>query len=1035
MPFGDFPVYGTTHVRGYLLRAATAVFGMILGAAVISVSSGAQQTPPDPMVPPASAAIDPAAAPAAVPTVSQSPLQKYEGLPVREVRIQSHASVDPNLLAQLPQQSNQPLDRKKLRASVQKLFATKQFQDIQVEAEKDQRGQVTLVFIADENYFVNGVFVDGVPQHAPTATQLINATKLELGELFTQEKVNAALQNIKRLLVENGYYHGTATTTDKRNPTTQQVDVFFHVRAGSLARVGTVTFRGDAGFDQAQLPDITKLHPGDKVSAAHMRRALERLRKRYQRRDRLEAQVAVVERAYHEDTNTLDYVFGIDRGSKIDVRVEGAHLRKGLVKRYVPIYEENAVDDDLLNEGRRNIRDYFQTKGFFDVNVDFSQKQADPDERIVYYQIKKGERHKLVAVDFEGNHYFDRETLIERMEVQPSNYLLRHGRYSQSYLSRDTQNLEALYKANGFQQVKVKAEAQDDYKGEKGRLRGIVHIEEGPQTLVTKLSFVGNSSIPEEELRTLTNIKEGQPFSEASVASDRDAVLVEYLNRGFPDARFEASYQPASTDPPRMNVNYKITEGKRIFVDRVLVSGLDHTKDFIVQRELQIREGEPLSQRDMLETQRRLYDLGIFNTVNIAVENPDGDLTQKNILLNLEEAKRYTFKYGLGFEVQTGTGQGASLPQGRTGISPRVSFDVTRLNFRGRNQTLSLKTRFGRLQQRALVSFDAPRWWGRENLKFSLTGFYDSTRDVNTFTAERLEGSPQVEQVWSRATTLVYRFTYRRVKVDPNSLKIDPNLIPLLSRPVRVGIPSVTWIHDKRDDPVDAHHGSFTTFDSGVSDSIFGSEANFSRFLLQNSTYRRVLGKKYVLARLTRIGIEDPFSGANQTLNFIPLPERFFAGGGNSLRGFGFNQAGPRDLQTGYPVGGEALFVNQIELRTPPLPFPFVGDNLSAVLFHDMGNVYKTAKDMWPGLIRVSQKDTESCRNLAAVMPCDFNYTSHAIGAGLRYRTPIGPVRVDVGYNLNPAIFPIRVFDTSGKPPHVETVHRFNFVFSIGQAF
>lgn len=1013
------------------MRAATAVFGMILGATVFSVPLAAQQTPPDPVMPPASAAINPAAPPAAAPTTTQSPLSRYEGLPVREVRIQSHAPVNPNLVAQLPLQANQPLDRRKLRASVQKLFATRQFQDIQVEAEKDQRGEVTLVFIAEENYFVNGIFVDGVPQHAPTATQLINATKMELGELFTQDKLNEALQNIRRLLVDNGYYHGSATTTDKRNPTTQQIDIFFHLHAGRLAKVGNVTFRGDSGFDQAELPDITKLHAGDKVTAAHVRRALERLRKRYQRRDRLEAQVAVVDRTYHEDSNTLDYVFGIDRGPKIDVKVKGARLRKGLVKKYVPIYEENAVDDDLLNEGRRNIRDYFQTKGFFDVNVDFSQKQTDPDERLVYYEIKTGERHKVVEVDLQGNRYFDRETLIERMEVQPANYLLRHGRYSQSFLSRDVQNLEALYKANGFQQVNIKAEVQ----GDPGPMRVVLRIDEGPQTLVARLSFVGNNSIPEQDLRTLTNISEGQPFSEANVAGDRDAILTEYLNRGFPDARFETAYEAASTDPPRMNVFYKITEGKRIFVDRVLVSGLEHTRDFVVQRELQVREGDPLSQRDMLETQRRLYDLGIFNTVNIAVQNPDGDLAAKNVLLNLEEAKRYTFKYGLGFEVQTGTGQGASLPQGRTGISPRVSFDVTRLNFRGRNQTLSLKTRFGRLQQRALISFDAPRWFGRENLKFSLTGFYDSTRDVNTFTAERLEGSPQVEQVWSRATTLVYRFTYRRVKVDPNSLKIDPNLIPLLSRPVRVGIPSVTWIHDKRDDPVDAHHGSYTTFDTGVSDSIFGSEANFSRFLLQNSTYRRVLGKKYVLARLTRIGIEDPFSGANQNLNFIPLPERFFAGGGNSLRGFGFNQAGPRDLQTGYPIGGEALFVNQIELRTPPLPFPFVGENLSAVLFHDMGNVFKTAKDMWPGLFQVSQNDRQNCRNLTAALPCDFNYMSHAVGAGLRYRTPIGPVRVDVGYNLNPALFPIRVFDTSGKPPHVETVHRFNFVFSIGQAF
>jgi outer membrane protein insertion porin family len=1017
------------------LRVVRAVHIVVLAFMGMCVAAEAQEVPS--YSPPVSAAVKPDPAAAAAPSVA-TPLSRYEGLPVREVLIRSDAKVDPSLVSQLPAQANQPLDRKKIRASVQKLFATRQFQDIQVEAEKNQRGEVTLVFVAEENYFVNGIFVDGVPQHAPTATQLINATKMELGELYTQAKLDAAKQNMQRLLLDNGYYHSTVASSDKRDPDTQRVDLFFHIQPGALAKVGKVTFRGDSGFQQTELPGITKLHPGDKVSAAHVRRALERLRKRYQRRDRLEAQVAVVERIYHPDSNAIDYTFGIDRGPKIDVKVEGAHLRKGLVKKYVPIYEENAVDDDLLNEGRRNIRDYFQTKGFFDVKVDFGRKQVDPDERLVFYDVDKGEQHKLVQVAFEGNNYFDGETLLERMQVQPANYLLRHGRYSQSFLSRDVQNLEALYKANGFQQVKIKSEAQDDYMGEKGRMRAVVHIDEGQQTRVAKLAFEGNETIPEQELRTLINISEGQPFSDASVAGDREAVLTEYLNRGFPDARFNVVSKLASTDPPRMNVSYKITEGKRLFVDRVLVSGLDHTRDYIVQRELQVREGQPLSQRDMLDTQRRLYDLGIFNRVNIAVQNPEGDLAAKNVLLNVEEAKRYTFKYGLGFEVQTGTGQGANLPQPRTGISPRVSFDVTRLNFRGRDQTLSLKTRFGRLQQRALISFDAPRWWGRENLRFSLTGFYDSTRDVNTFTAERIEGSPQVQQVWSRAggnivTSMVYKFTYRRVKVDPNSLKIDPNLIPLLSRPVRVGMPGFTWIHDKRDDPVDAHRGSFSTFDAGVSDSIFGSEANFSRFLMQNATYRPAGKKKYVLARNTRIGIADPF-GANRILNFIPLPERFFAGGGNSLRGFAFNQAGPRDLQTGFPLGGEALFVNQIELRTPPLPFPFVDENLSAVLFHDMGNVFTTAKDMWPGLFKVGQDSKQNCQNLTANVPCDFNYMSHALGAGLRYRTPIGPVRVDFGYNLNPPIFPVRL-STAGHPAHVERVHPFTFVFSIGETF
>src|SRR4051794_6488169 len=226
-----------------------------------------QQSTSEAAIPPPAAAIKAdAAAPSAV-TPSSGALLRYEGLPVREVRIDTPSGMDAALVAQLPQKTNQPLDRKKIRASVEKLFASHRFNDIQVQAEKDQRGEVTLVFIADENFFVNGIFVDGVPQHAPTATQLINATKMELGELFTQAKLDAAKQNMLRLLVDNGYYHGTVTSADKRNPGTQQIDLFFHVQHGAIAKVGQVTFRGDSGFYQPQLPDITKLHTGDQVSA------------------------------------------------------------------------------------------------------------------------------------------------------------------------------------------------------------------------------------------------------------------------------------------------------------------------------------------------------------------------------------------------------------------------------------------------------------------------------------------------------------------------------------------------------------------------------------------------------------------------------------------------------------------------------------------------------------------------------------------------------------------------------------------------
>jgi outer membrane protein insertion porin family len=127
------------------------------------------------------------------------------------------------------------------------------------------------------------------------------------------------------------------------------------------------------------------------------------------------------------------------------------------------------------------------------------------------------------------------------------------------------------------------------------------------------------------------------------------------------------------------------------------------------------------------------------------------------------------------------------------------------------------------------------------------------------------------------------------------------------------------------------------------------------------------------------------------------------------------------------------MFVNNVEMRFPPVLLPFVQDNLSFVVFHDMGNVFESGQEMIHSLLRWAQPDRTSCESLDPSAQCSFNYLSHAVGAGVRYRTPIGPVRVDFGYNLNPPTFPVRQDAVRG--PHIETLRRFNFFFSIGQTF
>ena len=641
------------------------------------------------------------------------------------------------------------------------------------------------------------------------------------------------------------------------------------------------------------------------------------------------------------------------------------------------------------------------------------------------------------------------------MQVQPAGRLLSHGRFTSDLLDNDMRRIEAQYRDNGFGKIKVTSDVQDNYQGQENQLLVAIHIDEGPQTIVDSLHVTGNATVAEDQLPAL-NTGAGQPYSDTKIGEDREILLNYYFNRGFSGATFDATVKPVEGKPDRVDVTFTVHEGEQVFIDQVLLAGLNYTRPWVVERELQIKPKEPLSQLNMLQTQQQLYDLGIFSQVDTAVQNPEGTERNKTVLVNMQEAKRYTFSYGLGFEFQTGqpavgTNQ---TPQGGAGVSPRVSFSVTRLNFRGRNHTLTFKTNVGRLQQRALVSAEIPRWFNSPKWKLSITAFYDNTVDVTTFTSQRLEGSLQAQQNINKASTMIYSFTYRRVKATNLDQTISLDNIPLLSQPVRVGMPGFSYLRNTRDNDLETTKGTYTTIDAGVASGYFGSQADFSRVLFQNSTYHafgknRPAEKKLVFARSTRIGIENPYGNTvnlapfqslpdGSPLNVIPLAERFLSGGGNSHRGFGLNQAGPRDPTTGFPLGGSALFLNNLELRFPSPTLPFVGDNLRFAIFHDAGNVFTDGNNMVHGLLRWKQKDPQFCEvEEPSTSPnqCDYNYISHAIGVGVRYKTPIGPVRFDFGYNLNPPRFPS--VDTSGPTPVFvpQQVRHFNVFFSIGQTF
>src|SRR5262249_13992429 len=271
----------------------------------------------------------------------------------------------------------------------------------------------------------------------PSESQLVNASKLALGDLFSEDKVQAGIAGMQRALQEGGYFQATIQPFYEWDSRNQQVRVLFVVNRGKAARIGQILVTGSPGYSDDEIRKIVSLKTGDRVTAGQATRALQRLRKRMQKRDRLEAQVSLVQRVYHPQNNSLDYTFDINRGPLVTVKVEGAKLGRGTMKRLVPVFEENAVDDDLLNEGKRNIQDYFQAKGYFDVQVTYEQNEVSQDHREVIFRVDKMERHKVVGIVIRGNHYFPRDEIRERIEMQAAGGPLQHGLFSRSILARD----------------------------------------------------------------------------------------------------------------------------------------------------------------------------------------------------------------------------------------------------------------------------------------------------------------------------------------------------------------------------------------------------------------------------------------------------------------------------------------------------------------------------------------------------------------------------------------------------------------------
>ncbi|HZQ69612.1 MAG TPA: POTRA domain-containing protein [Terriglobales bacterium] len=956
-----------------------------------------------------------------------APATSYEGQPVSGVDLVGDPRLNLEQLRSLVEQkAGEPYSDTKVKASATALQGTGKFHNVEVNVSPQPTG-LLVKFVLHPAYYVGVIQFPEATKLFPY-TRLLQVVNMPDEQAFDKEQLPQSETALLNFFHDNGYFQAQVRSDVELDEKNQLANVTFHVDFGKRAKIGRVEIQGTTPEEAAKLLHAMRawrakltfstLKPGKDYTPERIKSGIGLLRKCLAGQHYLANQLQIDPPQYHAATNRADITFRVSVGPKVSVKVAGAKLSvipyvaSRREKKLIPIYSEGAIDRELVEEGRENLSTYFQSKGYFDVRVT-TAFQRTPTLISVVYEVDKGHRHKVEELNFTGNHHIGAEELARNVQIK-KHRLFSHGQFSDKLLKNSVKNIQTLYRDRGFEEVKVVPQVEDH----EPEIDVLFKIEEGPQTLVGEFEIEGNSHLALDQLRPETGfeIRPGGPFSARKLEDDRSHILARYLDLGYLNADVQLQVARAPDDPHLVNVVYRITENQQLRVSKVLLLGQKVTRPSLIHKTANIGPETPLSQGKLLEAESKLYDLGIFDWSSVGPRRPIEDQTDEEALIKVHESKRNTITYGFGFEVSK---RGGNLPTGtvavpglpavaldtssfvsseRTFASPRGSLEFTRKNIRGLGETGAVSLLVARLDQRLLATYADPHFRGLKwRSLFSMSG--ERTTENPLYAATLADVSFQLERTIDRKQTTTAQFRYNFNHTALSQILV-PELVLPQDRNVRLSTFSASIIQDTRDKPLDPHKGHYGTLDFGVTPTALGSSANFTRLVGQYATYRPVTPAKIIWANSIRLGLAAPFAGS-----FVPTSQRFFAGGGTTLRGFPTNGAGPQRAvavcppgqttgcsRISVPVGGNQLVILNSELR---YPIPII-NNLGGVVFYDGGDVYSH--------IRFS----------------DFveHYTS-TVGIGFRYSTPVGPVRIDIGRNLNP----------------IPGINPFQFFITLGQAF
>jgi outer membrane protein insertion porin family len=931
-------------------------------------------------------------------------------------------ATDPALAELVETRTGRALSPRDVRESIAHFMGLGRFDDVIVSATAVSGG-VALVYDLRSSRSVRRVEFRGETGVSQRALQ--RALESRFGGAVLLGRTDDLVSVLDAFYKDNGFAAATITP----RPDLQDGEILVvDVAAGARTTVSRVTVDGNAPMTLAEIPARYDLTAGQPYSRTEVERRLERLVADLRERGYYEA------RADHQlrldSTGAAEVAINVDAGAEIVVQFQGDSLSARERRDLVPIEREGSVDEDLLEDSANRIREHLRAQGYRDAQAEYVRTPTENSLAIVF-TVTRGPQFRTGAIAISG------ATAVPLAELRPLLRLQEGELFVEAAMEADAATLAEQYRRRGFTQVRVQPIAVPA-AGQSAPVPVDVRFEvtEGARTAVGTITVNGQSEVAEPLLRAAITSSSGQPYYQPQVALDRDGMLLVLLNRGYLSAAVDARVT-FSDDRARADITFTVNGGPQVFVEHVLIVGNEKTSTATIRREVTLTPGAPLSYSELTESQRRISSLGLFRRVRI-VELDHGAPNRRDLLVSVEEAPATTVGYGGG--VEGGQRLRRVEPGGAATevfeIAPRGFVEYGRRNLFGRNQTLNLFARaslrtkasttdvaegeeepsgYTLRDYRVLGTLRTPRLFGSAN-DFVVTGFLEQGLR-SSFNFTRRGARAELARRLSREVSFSGRYVIERAKLFEE--RLDPEDKPLIDRlfpQVRLSTVSGAVIRDTRDDLLAPTRGTLFGWDNDLALRAIGSEVGFVKTFAQGFFYRRISSRRAtVLAVGGRLGLargfdrevprldEDgnPVTGPDgaplvDVVTDLPASERFFAGGDTSVRGYALDRLGTPETidRNGFPLGGNAVIVLNAELRVP------IAGGFGAVGFMDAGNVFNRVSDF----------------DLGEIKP--------TAGLGLRYQSPIGPLRVDLGFKLDRTRLP------TGEQERLTELH-----ISLGQAF